>query len=111
MNDPRLDCPIQLQRATYTTNSLNEKIATWENLGPRIMSERSFKSAGENIKAQQVQATLINRYVFRWAQSISDLNPKDRLVDNGLTYEITQVILPAGTRNEWFEVHAVAKAD
>ena len=112
MNDPRLDHPIQLERImSVTTNGLNEKLPNWGALGPRMFSERSFKSAGESLRAQQIQATMINRYIIRWSQSIADLNPKDRLTDDGVTYEILQVLQPAGTRNQWFEIHAIARAD
>lgn len=109
MKERLLDCPIQLQRATFTTNALKEKIATWNNLGPRVLAERSLKSAGENLRAQQIQATLMNRYVIRWAETIADLNPKDRLMDGARVYEILDV--HPLDRNEWLEIHAVARAD
>lgn len=110
MAERLLDCPIQLQRATLAANSLNEKIPSWSNLGPRIMSERTYKSAGEGFAGQQIQATLVTRFVIRWSSMISDLNPKDRLIDDdGQVYSILGVY-PL-ERKQWFEIHGVAKAD
>ena len=105
----RLDRPITLQRATSTTNSLNEPVVTWNNLTPRIMANRSYKNATEGISAQQISATLISRYIIRWESYYADLNAKDQLIDDGKTYSILAVYELG--RREWLEIHAIARVD
>lgn len=110
-NFSKIHRPIILQRAKITTNDLNEEISTWEPLG-RVFAERSYKNATEVLSpAQQVQATLITRFKFRWAQAIADFNPKDRIQDDidGRIYDIKGVYEIG--RQQWIEVHCTARAD
>lgn len=76
------------------------------------MASRTYKNAVETLgQGQQVQATLLSRYVIRWARDIADLDPRDRLVDHvdGRIYEITGVY--ELERQRWWEIHCVAAAD
>ncbi len=113
MDASKLDRPITLQRAVETFNDINEPVMTWATFGKaRIMANRTYKNATETLGAgQQVQATLLSRYIIRWARDIADLNPKDRFADHidGRLYEITGVYELG--RQKWFEIHSVAMAD
>lgn len=103
-----LDREITLERATYTANALNEKIPAWTTLGC-VRAAVSYKNAGEKIDGQQVAATLITRFTIRWSSDVSSLNPKDRLVFEGRTYDIHGVYELG--RHVGLEIHATARAD
>jgi head-tail adaptor len=61
--------------------------------------------------AQEVGAQISARFVIRRTSKVADVNPKDRISFKGREYNITRVGEPAGTRNRWIEIDAVARAE
>jgi head-tail adaptor len=51
------------------------------------------------------------RFVVRYDSSISDVNPKDRLVFDGRTFDIMGAKEVAGTRRALIEITAAARSD
>ena len=97
-----------LQRATVTANGFNELIETWGTLAS-VWINRKDVSAAEAFKAQEVGAQLSTRFRIRYSSTVAALNPRDRLIYGGLTYQITGV--REKVRNRWLEVDCVARPD
>lgn len=79
-------------------------------------------SDGERLRAQQVGATVTDRFIIRWSSEVANLNPQHQLVFEGRRYAITAVKPTAGVRtssgprplpgrNRWLEITATAQAD
>ena len=102
------DCEIEIQRATYTTNSLNEKIPAWSKL-ETVPAKRQDASASEGYRAQEVGAEISRRFTIHWSPEVADVTPLDRVLFNGLPEEITAV--RDRGRNEWREIDTVARAE
>lgn len=104
----KLDRKIDLLRATYATDDANESIATWHVLANRSASATAV-SDGEKLRASELGATLSMRFKVRWDTSIADLDPTDRVLYNGRTYDIVGV--KEIGRREYFEITAAARAE
>lgn len=99
---------ITLQRATVERNSFNEEIETWGTLAT-VWARKHDVSAAEAFRAQEVGAQLTARFRIRYSDTVATLNPRDRLIFNGLTYNITGV--REKDMNRWLEVDCVARDD
>jgi SPP1 family predicted phage head-tail adaptor len=97
-----------LQRATVTPGPYNDPVETWSTLATVWVNRRDV-SAGESYRAQEVGAEITTRFTIRWSAAVADLNPRDRLVFKGLTYNITGV--RESMRNRWIEIDCVARPD
>ena len=104
----RLTRRVTLQRATVTQNSFNEDVEAWTTLAT-VWAERRDVSAAEAYRAQEVGAQITTRFKIRYSSDVADLNPRDRLIFDGLTYQITGV--RESLRNRWIEVDTVARPD
>lgn len=87
MKSGQLDRRITIERAVYSTNLFNEKVATWSELITVWASKRDVGD-GERIQAQQVSAHISSRFQFRWSALAATVNPTDRLIYEGKIYEI-----------------------
>lgn len=103
-----LDRRVTLQRATVSANAFNEPIETWGTLAV-VSGGKRDASANEAYRAQEVGAQISTRFRLRHAPAIADLNPADRLIYAGRTYNITAV--REVERNRWLEVDAVQRPD
>lgn len=103
-----LDRKITLQRATETRDEFNEPVRTWATLATVSASMQPVRDA-ERVQAQQVGATITTRFQIRWRQSLRDLDPRDRLLFEGRTYEIASV--KEIGRREGLEITAAAQAE
>lgn len=109
MKPERLDRKITLQRFTYTTDpGSGEQVKVWSTLATVWASKRDV-SDSERVASAEVSATITTRFQIRYDSAWVDLNPKDRLVSDGRTYEIAAV--KEIGRREGLEISAAARAD
>lgn len=106
-----LDRRIVIQRATLSQGGgYNEPQETWATF-LTVWAKRHDASAAEAYRAQEVDAQITTRFTIRYSTQAASITPKDRIVFDGRTYNITAVREPANTRNQWREIDAVARAD
>lgn len=103
-----LDRRITLERFTSTRDDYNEEVRTWTTLASRAASYEPL-SDGERFRAGETAATASARFVIRHSTAVADLSPLDRLVFEGVTYEIVRV--KEIGRREGIEITANARAD
>jgi len=99
---------ITVQRATVAPNAFNEPIETWGTYAV-LNAKKADATAGESYRAQEVGAEISARFTVRWSALTAAINPRDRILFGGGTYNITG-IRDVGT-NQWREIDAVARAD
>lgn len=104
----KLDRRITLQRFTSAPDAFNEPVLTWATLATRWASYEPL-SDGEKFRAGETAAEASARFVIRRSSAVAGLNPKDRLVFEGDTYEIVRV--KEIGRREGIEITAGARAD
>lgn len=108
MQAGKLDRRIRLERFTETRDKANAPVKTWALLATRWASYEPM-SDGEKFRASETAANASARFQIRWSQAVSDLNPKDRLIFEGVTHEIIRV--KELTRREGLEITTAARAD
>lgn len=109
MQSAKLDRKITIERFTYTTDSgSGEQIKTWSTLATPWASKKDV-SDSERVASAEVSAEIGTRFQIRYDSSWSDLNPKDRVVYDGRTYDISAV--KEINRREGLEISAIARAD
>lgn len=105
----KLDRRITLQRFTYTVAAgSGEQVKVWADIATRWASKKDV-SDSERVASAEVSAEIGTRFVVRWDSLLRDLNPKDRLVFEGRTYEI--VAVKEIDRRVGIEISAIARAD
>lgn len=92
-----LDRPVQFQRRALVDNGLNQT-EVWANHGPVHMAAMRDLSDGERWRAGETQAHITTRFVLRYSPFTADIDPRDRLVCEGVTYEIVGAKDGAGRR-------------
>ena len=106
-----LDRRITIRRAVLTTGGgFNEPQETWTDLAA-VWAKRADASASEAYRAQEIGAQISTRFTIRYSQLAATITPKDRIAFDGEEFNITAIREPVGTRNQWFEIDAVARAD
>jgi len=105
-----LDRRVTIRRASLVPNEFNEPIEVWFDLAT-VWAKRTDASATESYRAQQVGAEITARFLIRYSSLVAAVDPRDRIAFNGREYNITRVGEPAGTRNRWREIDAVARAE
>jgi hypothetical protein len=108
MNAGPLDRRITLERFTTTVDAYNEPVKAWGVLAHRAASYVLI-SDGERFRAGETAANASARFQIRWSPSVSDLNPKDRLVFEGVVHQILNV--KEIGRREGIEITVQARAD
>lgn len=108
MRAGKLDRRIVLQRFTETRDEYNEPVQTWATLATRWASYEPL-SDGEKFSASETAAEASARFVIRYSTAVRDLNPKDRLMFEGVTYQIIRV--KEIGRREGIEITTSARAD
>lgn len=103
-----LDRRIQFQRATLSDDGLS-RVETWANFGDPVPASRNDISDGERWRAGEVQAHVSTRFVVRFSAFTASISPKDRLICEGETFDISG-IKQVGRRNR-LEITAAARAD
>lgn len=104
----KLDRRLKLYRRSTTTNALNEDVETF-TLFATVWASKHDVSDGERVQAAQVSAEITTRFQIRYSETVSSLNPKDRVWCAGREYEVTAV--KEMGRQDGLEISAVARAD
>jgi SPP1 family predicted phage head-tail adaptor len=105
----RLNRRVTLERATVSQDAMNEDVLTWSQLATVWASYEPVRD-GERFRAGETAAGLSARFVIRWSSQVADLNPKDRLIFEGVTHEIVAV-KEHGGRKVGIEISCVGRAD
>jgi len=103
-----LDRRVTLERFTTTVDAFNEPVKAWGVLAARAASYHPL-SDGERFRAGETAATASARFVIRYSAAVADLNPRDRLIFEGVTFQIVRV--KEIGRREGLEITADARAD
>jgi SPP1 family predicted phage head-tail adaptor len=104
----KMDRRITLERFSETRDEYNEPVKAWGALAIRWASYEPI-SDGERFRAGETAATASARFVIRWSSAVADLNPRDRLVFEGVTHEIVHVKTIG--RREGIEITCLTRAD
>ncbi len=109
INAGTLDRRIQFRRGTLTDNGLSSSFQ-WntadpaaDNHGTPVWAKKTEISDGERWRAGTVEASLTTRFVIRWSSFTADITAKDRLVCEGVTYNIVGIKEAEG-RRQWLEI-------
>jgi SPP1 family predicted phage head-tail adaptor len=103
-----LDRRIQFRRAMPADDGFG-MVETWANHGSPVWAAKKDVSDGERWRAQEMQAQITTRFVVRFSVFAGDITPKDRLVCEGLEYDISGV--KEIERRRYLEITAAARAD
>lgn len=117
MSRGRLDRRVQFRRASVVSDGLGTRLE-WnaanpaaDNLGAPVKAHKSDISDGERWRASEVQASVTTRFLVRRGTLTSTITPKDRLVCEGLVFDIHGIKEPADGRRRWIEITASARND
>lgn len=108
MTIDRFDRRIQFRRATQADDGLGI-VATWEDHGTPIWAGKGDISDSERLRAGEVAAQITTRFRVRSSAFTRALTAKDRLVCDGVEYDISGV-KEIGRRYK-LEITATARAD
>lgn len=103
-----MDREIQFRRATQNDDGVAQE-DVWGDHGAPVWSSRRDVSDGEKARSDQVQASIIARFTVRYSSFTGELTPRDRLVCDGLTWDITGIKRIG--RNDRLEITAAARLD
>jgi SPP1 family predicted phage head-tail adaptor len=104
-----LDHRIEVQRLTGTVNAYNETEETYTHYA-HAWARRTDASAGEGYRAKEVGGDVTAHFAVRYSPEMASVTPKDRLIlEGGRVHNITGVRELA--RNQWLEIHGVARAE
>ena len=103
-----LDRRVTISRATVTTSTLGEATQTWVTLATVWANAMPVRDA-EKAENGQINAEQAYRFQIRWSPVVASVNAKDRVIYDGLTYEIWGV--KEIGRREGIEISATSRAD
>jgi SPP1 family predicted phage head-tail adaptor len=94
-----LDRRIRLQRASAGTDDYGGPVADpWVDLVPGgVAAQYTPISDGERVRAEQVGASVTDRFLIRWSSVAASLTPADQVLFEDRVYGITAV-KPVGRR-------------
>lgn len=104
----RLDRRVRLMQARTVKNALNEDVVSWVTLAT-VYGSKTDVSDGERVRAAEVAAVITTRFVVRYSMTTRQLTPRDRVVLDGLVYDI--VGIKEVGRREGLEITANARPD
>ncbi|MFE3839475.1 head-tail adaptor protein [Pseudogemmobacter sonorensis] len=108
MNYGEFDRLIQFQRFSEYDNGY-EVVQEWTAHGLPEPASRTDVSDAERAAAGWIEATVASRFVVRSSDFTRGLTPKDRLICEGLTFDI-RGIKQLG-RRDYLEITGTARAD
>lgn len=103
-----LDRRITLQQYGITYDGDNQPIEGFTDLAT-VWASVQHASDGERVRAAEVGATITIRFQIRYSSVVATVNPKDRVVYDGKTFDISAV--KELGRREGLEISAAAAAD
>lgn len=80
MRGGRLDRRIDIERKTVTQDEFGEEIETWTKIAERRAASVTPVRGEERFEAEQFIARQQVEFRVRWASSVSDVNPLDRII-------------------------------
>lgn len=104
-----LDRRIQFQRASVTDTGFGPTEGPFVDHGQPVWASKADVSDGERARAGIVEAQLMTRFKIRYSAFSADITAADRLVCEGVVYNISGVKEAEG-RREWLEISATARA-
>lgn len=109
MNASRLDRHVQFRRRILVDDGFG-MVEQWADHGAPIAASRRDVADAEKFAAGTVEATIDTRFIVRASAFTRDLSPVDRLITEGLDYDILG-IKQVGERCAWLELSCCARAD
>jgi SPP1 family predicted phage head-tail adaptor len=104
-----LDRLVQFRRLSLSQGPFGQ-VEAWADHGlPHPAAKRDVSDA-ERQRAGEVQAHVTTRFQVRWSPVTAGITPKDRLVCEGRTYDITGIKEMDG-RRQWLELTCAARVD
>lgn len=103
-----LDRRITIERAIVGDDEFNNPVENWEPIG-RVWASKEDVRDSERAIGKQVGAEITTRFQIRYSSEMATLNPKDRILLDGRTYDIVGV--KEIGRREGLEISANAKVD
>lgn len=86
----KLDRRVTIRRATLSQDpGSGEMVETWADLATVFASWRRA-SARETLAAAEVSAEVTDVFTVRWSSVTGSVTPKDRVVYEGKTYNISE---------------------
>jgi SPP1 family predicted phage head-tail adaptor len=104
----QMDRRLTIQRATSVVNAYNEPVATWATIAT-VWARRINVSDAERQRSAETTAEIIARFQIRFQSALASLNPKDRVICDGDTFDVWGV--KELGRREGLEISATARAD
>lgn len=90
MQAGKLDRRIQFRRATLADDGFSQ-VETWADHGCAVWGSKKEISDGERWRAGAVDATVTARFQVRWSELTRGITPRDRLLCEGLEYDIVGI--------------------
>ena len=101
----RLNRRITIERATVTTNDLNEPVKAWGEIGDRWAAREDVSDA-EMIAAGELGASLGARFTVRRDELTETITPADRLTHDGAVWNIKAVREKRDAPRAFLEIRA-----
>lgn len=109
MSAGKLDRRIQFRRYSEADDGYGVA-QTWADHGSTVHASKTDLSDGEKWRSGEVAASVTARFVIRSSAFSQGVTPKDRLVCEGTTYEISGIKEGKG-RKQWLELTCSARSD
>lgn len=104
-----LDRLVQFQRYAEEDDGFG-MVEFWTDYGAPVWASKEDISDGERWRAHEVAASITARFVVRWSDFTAGITPKDRLVCEGVSYDISGKKEGKG-RRQWIEFTCAARND
>jgi SPP1 family predicted phage head-tail adaptor len=104
----QLDRRVTILRAAKIRSGFNEQTDEWASIGA-FYARREDVAGSESLRAGEVAAEDMVRFVVRYSPATSDITERDRVVFKGIEHNIVAVA-DLG-RNQWRQIDAVARGD
>lgn len=108
MQAGRMDRRLRIAQGSYQSGQLQTTLV-WAEDGPTVWAEKLEISDGERARQSGQEAAATTRFRIRWSAAVAGLNPKDRVVCEGRTYDVVGV--KELGRREGLEITAMRRED
>ncbi len=107
----KLDRKVQFQRNVGTVDAFGGVTEEWEDHGDLICALRQDISDGEKWRAGEVAASATTRFHVRSSAFTRDIDPRDRVLCEGETFEITGTKQVHPGRRQLIELTCARRTD
>lgn len=104
-----LDRRITLQRSTDTQDEYGGSVKVWSDIAT-VWAAFKAVSDGEKVSAGEVGSTLMVRFTIRHDSAWADLSTLDRLIFEGVVFDIWGV-KPLEGRRQFIEITAARRSE